>query len=89
MGIILGNELKGEYGKILVKGENNKRKKGVRERTRGGGVGGFESGSESNTCTLECRVASNSPHSQGEIKIQNSNLVFFSFHLKKCTFVVF
>jgi hypothetical protein len=29
------------------------------------GEGGFESGSESHTSTIECRVASNSPHSQG------------------------
>ncbi len=45
MGMILGNELKGEYGKILVKGENNnKREKGVGERTRGGGWGGLSRG---------------------------------------------
>ncbi len=39
----------------------------------GGGTGlgggeGFESGSKSHTSTLDCRVASNPPHSQGEKK---------------------
>jgi hypothetical protein len=34
------------------------------------GGGGFESGSENNTSTIECRVASNSPHSQGDPKFK-------------------
>jgi hypothetical protein len=35
-----------------------------------GGGGGFESGSESNTSTIECHVASNSPHPQGDPKFK-------------------
>jgi hypothetical protein len=55
----------------------------------GGGVGGFESGGESNMSTLECRVVSNPPHSQGVKKNSNSKLTFFLFFSQKnCTLVV-
>jgi hypothetical protein len=63
---------------IISKGKNNIwKKKGVGSDS-GGEVGGFESGGESNTSTLECRVVSNPPHSQGEIKFKiQINFLFF------------
>jgi hypothetical protein len=63
---VLLNELKGGYvNKISVKGIKQLYE-GFWEQTRGG-EGGFESGGENNTSTIECRVVSNPPHSQGEL----------------------
>ncbi len=79
------NDLKGEYGKkISIKGKKQLFE-GFWGRTRGGGVGGFESGGENNTITLEYRVVSKSPHSQGELnlKFKFKKKTFLYFYLKK------
>jgi hypothetical protein len=46
-------------------------------------VGGFESGGESNMSTLECRVVSNPPHSQGVSRKFKFKLTVSFFFQKK------
>jgi hypothetical protein len=49
-------------------------------------VGGFESGGENNTSTLECRVVSTSPHSQGESNFKIKLKIFLFPFKENCMY---
>jgi hypothetical protein len=71
-------------GKLQLNKGDEKRKKIKKgnlgwDRTQGGG--GFESGRESHTSTLECSGASISPHSQGEFSKKTCTKMVYSNHI--------